>query len=102
ASLPILESPCYPYTTLFRSQVRVVVITGLFQACDVFRKDPKRWVLGVLDQGGGQVGAEVEQLVLDTAEQVAYVLGDLAQSQDQRSEQHTSELQSRFDLVCRH
>src|SRR5699024_4926740 len=64
-------------------QVRVVVITGLFQACDVLRKDPKRWVLGVLDHGGGQVGTEVEQLVLDAAEQVAYVLGDLAQSQDQ-------------------
>src|SRR5699024_4176896 len=64
-------------------RIRVVAITGLFEACDVFRMVQGRLVLRVLDDGGGQVGTAIGPLGMDKAEQVAYVLGDLAQSQDQ-------------------
>src|SRR5699024_5733545 len=46
-------------------------------------KDPQGRVLGVLHDGRGQIGAEVEKLVLDASEEFAHVLGYLAQGQSQ-------------------
>src|SRR5690606_41533936 len=81
----------FPYTTLFRSHRPHPVRVGGVQ-------DGQRTVEGAGDDLGGQRGAahpgehdpvEVGQLVAQ--------LGELAD----RSEEHTSELQSRENLVCR-
>src|SRR5699024_12680436 len=68
-----LRSTLFPYTTLFRSHD--------FHALDIAR-----------DVDGGQVkrikrGGHRQRFLLRTAAR--------------RSEEHTSELQSRFDIVCR-
>src|SRR5438067_7597628 len=53
--------------------------TTLFRSARL-RQDPDRWLLALKD---------IEELARHTAAEV------------DRSEEHTSELQSRFDLVCR-
>src|SRR5690349_24207485 len=67
------RSTLFPYTTLFRSAVRGAV------------------------RGGGQAGSD------PTRASSRVVAGARGRSQDRtsRSEEHTSELQSRRDLVCR-
>src|SRR5699024_12548660 len=69
------RSPLFPYTTLFRSAVR----RALRQA--------RAKQQGVSDETG------------KTALPVRLAAGD--RPTGDRSEEHTSELQSRFDLVCR-
>src|SRR5205809_6223508 len=74
ARLPPI-STLFPYTTLFRSRL-----------------------LGGLD---GRVG-----LLLELAERAGHrggcaLAGGVRELQEQRSEEHTSELQSRLHLVCR-
>src|SRR2546429_6596629 len=71
------RSTLFPYTTLFRSQV-----TGEVEGEDVHREDPR--------PAGPQRGQRF--LV-----RVVAVGGE----DDERSEEHTSELQSRLHLVCR-
>src|SRR5699024_12798675 len=83
----------FPYTTLFRSNKniselikdRVVLVTG----------------------GGGSIGSELcrqimkhnpkKLIIFDIYENNLYNI----ELELKRSEEHTSELQSRFDLVCR-
>src|SRR5438874_10480422 len=70
------RSTLFPYTTLFRSQPLLVI--GAFQQ--------------IVER----------QAVLSTDEQpVAGLLTASHRSEHARSEEHTSELQSRRDLVCR-
>src|SRR5207249_11365179 len=87
---PPPRSTLFPYTTLFRSRRRcgaqrrgVAVRTGAGGADAVLRADD-------VEVRGGR---------LQTAVVVAGGVG--AEAGDLRSEEHTSELQSRFDLVCR-
>src|SRR5699024_12883082 len=71
--------PLFPYTTLFRS------FNSLFE---------NQCTLSLQAQGSRPNWlAEIKPHVLDTALVVIY--------STLRSEEHTSELQSRFDLVCR-
>src|SRR2546422_6040400 len=72
------RSTLFPYTTLFRSQ----------PVC------PPRLV-GHLVGGRAQQHAARLLFVLD------HLSDDLAKMIEQRSEEHTSELQSRLHLVCR-
>src|SRR5690349_22864754 len=67
------RSTLFPYTTLFRSRVERGVVAQGYQRVERFRR----------------------ALDLDVVERVA---AELAVG---RSEEHTSELQSRRDLVCR-
>src|SRR5699024_12671229 len=71
----------FPYTTLFRSDEPVDVAVGGLGLGYTAR--------AVLEH------ARVHSLVVIEA------LGELIDWHEQRSEEHTSELQSRFDLVCR-
>src|SRR2546429_5361197 len=74
------RSTLFPYTTLFRS-----LIPAVQQALDEFRPDILFYV------GGADPYCEDQ-------------LGGLALTKEglkQRSEEHTSELQSRLHLVCR-
>src|SRR2546422_3635001 len=75
------RSTLFPYTTLFRSEVQE-------------SRTAPHHALGVLDAGVGQrIGeAHGERRDSQLTQQRAH---------DERSEEHTSELQSRLHLVCR-
>src|SRR5699024_11326104 len=75
----------FPYTTLFRSS----------------REKPGYTDLPDLDEAIHQVvetGSTIGAQVLDTIGEALRTAGEALGG---RSEEHTSELQSRFDLVCR-
>src|SRR2546429_6345021 len=76
------RSTLFPYTTLFRSPS---VAPGQVADLHVQVRGPHRPV----DRGVGDVGRGAQVLVA-----VRFV-------DEQRSEEHTSELQSRLHLVCR-
>src|SRR5207249_11699931 len=87
------RSTLFPYTTLFRSQdhVHAVRVQGVVEA---------------LDQTSGMARysdeADLPRLLRARGELVPLgVLQPLQVVDGVRSEEHTSELQSRFDLVCR-
>src|SRR5690606_41454259 len=96
--LPSLSQPeptLVPYTTLFRSG-GVVAAVGAYQAEQALGRKPGvaqrvDLVLGHLQVLAHVAAVEVVQVV--DRQQVGYV--------DARSEEHTSELQSRENLVCR-
>src|SRR5699024_12732213 len=73
---PPPSSPLLPYTTLFRSQFSAEL--GMLPPDDVTR----------IERHLAAVGLPTH-------------LQDIAGFAQERSEEHTSELQSRFDLVCR-
>src|SRR5207247_10858106 len=75
---PPPRSPLFPYTTLFRSRLRAGVLR-----VEAWLAAPSAGVARLARRGG----------VL-----LAHGLADVQAS---RSEEHTSELQSRVDLVCR-
>src|SRR5437868_7687584 len=86
-------SSFFPYTTLFRSEERQVVASGAV------------WD-GIDDEKLGRM----PNLPADQEERprrhrgglLGWLFGDSDDDEDTpRSEEHTSELQSRFDLVCR-
>src|SRR5690606_39597967 len=82
------RSTLFPYTTLFRSQVRFHLALGL---------DHEAEVPAVAAQAGQHpqgVAAAVPQRVEQAGTRVEF-------AQAVRSEEHTSELQSRENLVCR-
>src|SRR5690349_22645049 len=82
------RSTLFPYTTLFRSQCMLIgphLRNGLAHAAA-----PPR--AGRIGHGDGQDGMDFRREV-QLVESLVINLG--------RSEEHTSELQSRRDLVCR-
>src|SRR5438105_10402441 len=92
------RSTLFPYTTLFRSldrKARARLIQPVFQ--DPFASlNPRRRIKDIvalpLTAQGTFSRAEVERRVGGILERVGL---------SARSEEHTSELQSRVDLVCR-
>src|SRR3712207_7297517 len=84
------RSTLFPYTTLFRSELRAVQIGEPFR-----RGVGVPLVFGTPDLGQGGFGARVRGLG-----RAASTLALLC-TQSRRSEEHTSELQSRQYLVCR-
>src|SRR2546430_10321840 len=85
------KSTLYPYTTLFRSRARVTfarqreerVRPGIHRAADALREmDAEKWE--------GRVGQRID----DASHQRRAL-------RHERSEEHTSELQSQSNLVCR-
>src|SRR5207249_7485716 len=88
---PPPRSPLFPYTTLFRSQVyRSMVLTrGIEERGHILYRQGK--IPGSFYTGRGNEAASVGVATAMGADDVG----------TPRSEEHTSELQSRFDLVCR-
>src|SRR5437868_12877703 len=87
-SQPPPSSTLFPYTTLFRSDHGATYRTGLVSGCFPSRENRvTRTVLRPFWRRAGQT--------CPTFVRPRVYLGRL------RSEEHTSELQSRFDLVCR-
>src|SRR5437868_13285886 len=83
------RSPLFPYTTLFRS-VGSEVHASL-QSVDRSRQRQRSHPLALRSRQ--QRGRRHRTLVLAAPRPAVFVRA--------RSEEHTSELQSRFDLVCR-
>src|SRR5690606_40289879 len=86
------SSPLFPYTTLFRS----VWVIGAAVAQSMQRTGWPSSHTGVAD-------GEVEQLPTLARDGAEFPLGALLSDRHlkDRSEEHTSELQSRENLVCR-
>src|SRR5207249_10630938 len=95
---PAPLSTLFPYTTLFRSH-DLSGLGGEFREHVLLFGEP-----------GPALGPCIEEIVRHEAAElgvivyhrrlVEIILGPWA-SEEERSEEHTSELQSRFDLVCR-
>src|SRR5437868_13212337 len=80
-------STLFPYTTLFRSIMVIYVISDVGSVAG-------GWISSALIKRGHSVNAARKMAMLLCALGVIPVVFA-------RSEEHTSELQSRFDLVCR-
>src|SRR5207248_7853182 len=91
------SSPLFPYTTLFRSQVGVEVECKVAEAIL-----PRHYQQGFHSTATcGAIGAAAGAArLLGLDRQTTRCALGLAASQA-RSEEHTSELQSPYDLVCR-
>src|SRR5207249_11919558 len=96
---PHPPSPLFPYTTLFRSLVPGPPSLNVFQrTVAVFTRPAAAWV-GLESRSRWWFPMLVTVLCGVALNLLLY---DRAIVQEQvRSEEHTSELQSRFDLVCR-
>src|SRR5256885_10438722 len=86
------RSTLFPYTTLFRSKLQESLLV-------VVQLPVKPGQLVVLAVGVIVAPLRVAQLV--TAEQHGHALREEQGSDQVRSEEHTSELQSPCNLVCR-
>src|SRR2546430_9089635 len=86
------RSTLFPYTTLFRSE-------------DVGALDRDRDGQLLVDAPEEVVGAEADSLAAEDVHRVvdhrAPALGEVVFDDRRRSEEHTSELQSQSNLVCR-
>src|SRR5207248_9818919 len=94
--------PLFPYTTLFRSNLAVMGRGLFFALLGLIAMGLLQLFIPSLRTGGMELlisGAGVVIFALFTAYDVQRVQ-TLARS-GQRSEEHTSELQSPYDLVCR-
>src|SRR5699024_12009482 len=100
SSSPLL-SPLFSVSTLFLSRSpgsSLFPYTTLFRSCDSCREPG---CPGTADAGGTPgVAAGRERRALHPARLAPAARHRVIRS-DRRSEEHTSELQSRFDLVCR-
>src|SRR5437868_11320512 len=86
------RSTLFPYTTLFRSEHQLY---AKFSKCQFWLKEVS--FLGhILSEIGVAVDPSKVQEVLDWKSPTS-----VTEIRSFRSEEHTSELQSRFDLVCR-
>src|SRR3712207_7953353 len=88
------RSTLFPYTTLFRSDV-ILAVSYEFSAMDHLSVPEVSFTL-ILDYVFGDVQPNVS---VDRPNAVVIVLR--GRHHDSRSEEHTSELQSRQYLVCR-
>src|SRR3712207_8553432 len=97
------RSTLFPYTTLFRSAVDESMVTGESMPVE---KHPGAKVIGGTVNGTGSLVVRAEKVGADTVlsrivAMVAEAQRSRAPIQRMRSEEHTSELQSRQYLVCR-
>src|SRR5690625_6274173 len=92
---PSQQSPLFPYTTLFRSEQALLV--SIVQQ----RHLAQTVLVATLDTLALELDLEA-QFILGVRVAQCLLVGDLAAlEQVERSEEHTSELQSRGHIVCR-
>src|SRR3712207_8773268 len=85
------RSTLFPYTTLFRSAKLARVSEQIAQMERINPSNPEL----------EKLKAEQDKLIKEGTDAVLEVGGQIALEQSVRSEEHTSELQSRQYLVCR-
>src|SRR5207247_9271783 len=94
------RSTLFPYTTLFRS----LLFLGAAATAHA------EWTIASAESQAGSAGIVHRHVLLENAADGGHVTFELAifsakscalRIIDNRSEEHTSELQSRVDLVCR-
>src|SRR5207249_8665499 len=91
------SSPLFPYTTLFRSYHQVsILFVGEARRYGMVHP---RFALAAVSTLVLAAGASVSSLPALAAPGIAFSTPTVVDPI--RSEEHTSELQSRFDLVCR-
>src|SRR5206468_10927412 len=95
---PTPRSTLFPYTTLFRSLFAASATAALLLATSASAAE--------LTVGFSQIGSEsgwraAETSVSKSEAAKRKINLKIADAQQKRSEEHTSELQSRSDLVCR-
>src|SRR5699024_12390132 len=91
---PTHRSTLFPYTTLFRSRDLMDKNTSQYYKVIEKYKDDVEF-RGVLSIG------DFLQLTVKLQPGIELRYKGLGELSEDRSEEHTSELQSRFDLVCR-
>src|SRR5206468_8067761 len=96
------RSPLFPYTTLFRSDLGKVHADKLDVDFSLGALMRGEWRADELSISGMSLdlGLDSEGRVELPASTGKFNLGSLAIDRLNRSEEHTSELQSRSDLVC--
>src|SRR3712207_7366096 len=87
------RSTLFPYTTLFRSEADALVVVS---SDAVYKLDYREVAESHLGSG-----AEVTMVTTEVAADDAARYGIVQVDGERRSEEHTSELQSRQYLVCR-
>src|SRR5207249_10609048 len=94
-------SPLFPYTTLFRS--RVLVYSRRYHRPNPQVEDNQTYSpkLHCEDLAAMLLTLDLAPAQVIGSSYGAYTALQLVRDHPQRSEEHTSELQSRFDLVCR-
>src|SRR5206468_11315467 len=96
------RSSLFPYTTLFRSDriLAVLVCYRLLSPGSEWRLH-REWFLrsALADLLGGDFSLAEEHRLYECHDRLLAHKGDLFASSRSRSEEHTSELQSRSDLV---
>src|SRR5437868_12882632 len=88
----------FPYTTLFRSQIDAVLRAFRAGHAGMNLAEVEFEHVGIFEVVALRHAEEILRLEI-IAEGVDVFFA--AARREQRSEEHTSELQSRFDLVCR-
>src|SRR5207249_10907544 len=96
------SSPLFPYTTLFRSQRAVLAQQlGRHLWVDPHQEGLRAAMLAAVDQVA-KAAHDLDRHGLLGLDHALAVTRRAPLGEDlPRSEEHTSELQSRFDLVCR-
>src|SRR5699024_11732090 len=83
-----LISTLFPYTTLFRSLQSLIPYSSVFELIESYF---------IIDLNLPRRSIHIEQVLVHYLQQLKHSMLII----QVRSEEHTSELQSRFDLVCR-
>src|SRR5207247_9296250 len=90
----------FPYTTLFRSSAKRIEQQSMTKAAEGYALGPTRVQFQNKDPRGWREFAD--QLAEHSTQGAALTLRGVQKARPSlRSEEHTSELQSRVDLVCR-
>src|SRR5207302_8976056 len=93
--------PLIPYTTLFRSPMPAERLQKIIAAAGIAsRRKAEQLIVGGLVSVNGQVVTELGTKADAEGDHIR-VNGKLLRGAQKRSEEHTSELQSREKLVCR-
>src|SRR5207249_12340054 len=96
------RSTLFPYTTLFRSDVLQLIVSRAERMFELEDENRRLAEVAQTCPVDGIIASSPEMLrVLRNLEKIAPTDVAVLLLGESRSEEHTSELQSRFDLVCR-
>src|SRR5699024_12575743 len=96
-----LQRPRFRFFCFFFSTIRIPPCSTLFPYTTLFRSPAKEMRIDKLSTDKPLYSATTQAIIQTLQAQSDDQLKKLYKISDQRSEEHTSELQSRFDLVCR-